>query len=113
MVRLRVGEVARVGGNASDRRERRPDRSRPCDRGRRTMTFRERAHKIAVNQSKQAVKLLDRTASDFLSMPWPNLDAVVAGMSAGDIWFIGGFSGDGKTTALTSAVDCWYEAEKR
>lgn len=75
--------------------------------------FRDRAHKIAVNQSRQAVKLLDRTESDFLSMPWSNLDAVVSGMSEGDIWFTGGFSGDGKTTMLTSAVDCWYEAGKR
>jgi len=41
------------------------------------------------------------------------LDDLVGGMSAGDIWFLGGFSGDGKTTIMTSAVDRWYDAEKR
>lgn len=75
--------------------------------------FRARADAIARNQTRKAIKLLDRTEDDFLRMPWSSLDQVVSGMSAGDIWFIGGFSGDGKTTALTSAVDCWYEAGKR
>lgn len=75
--------------------------------------FRARAAYIARAQTNDAIKLLDRTADDFLTMPWPSLDEVVSGMAAGDIWFIGGFSGDGKTTALTSAVDCWYEAGKR
>jgi KaiC/GvpD/RAD55 family RecA-like ATPase len=75
--------------------------------------FRSTAEHIGRKQTESAIKLLDRTDSDFLRMPWGTLDDVVSGMSAGDIWFIGGFSGDGKTTALTSAVDCWYEAGKR
>jgi hypothetical protein len=75
--------------------------------------FRSRAATVASLQTKSAIALLDRTESDFLRMPWETLDGVVSGMSAGDIWFIGGFSGDGKTTALTSAVDCWYEGGKR
>lgn len=75
--------------------------------------FTDRAAAVASIQTKQALKLLDRTESDFLKMPWPSLDEIVAGMAEGDIWFLGGFSGDGKTTALTSALDCWYESEKR
>lgn len=64
-------------------------------------------------QTRKAIALLDRTDADFLRMPWGDLDAVVSGMSEGDIWFVGGFSGDGKTTAFTSALDSWYEAGKR
>ncbi len=75
--------------------------------------FRDRAQLIAERQTQSAIKLLDRTAEDFMSMPWGGLDEIVGGMAQGDIWFIGGFSGDGKTTALTSAVDCWYERGKR
>jgi hypothetical protein len=75
--------------------------------------FRANAARVASIQTEQAIRLLDRTPSDFLRMPWDSLDGIVSGMAAGDIWFLGGFSGDGKTTALTSAVDCWYEAGKR
>jgi KaiC/GvpD/RAD55 family RecA-like ATPase len=75
--------------------------------------FRDRAALIASLQTRNAIKLLDRTESDFLQMPWKAVDAAVSGIAEGDIWFIGGFSGDGKTTALTSAVDRWYEQGKR
>ncbi len=78
-----------------------------------TDDFRERAARVAASQTKSAIRLLDRTAADFMRMPWVALDSIVGGMAAGDIWFLGGFSGDGKTTALTSAVDCWYEGGKR
>lgn len=77
------------------------------------MTFRERAATVAARQTKAAIDLINRTRDDFLWMPWPALDEIVAGISEGDIWFVGGFSGDGKTTAMTSALDCWYEAGKR
>jgi KaiC/GvpD/RAD55 family RecA-like ATPase len=75
--------------------------------------FRDRAATVASIHTKQAIRLLDRTAEDFLSMPWGAIDALVSGIPEGDIWFLGGFSGDGKTTALTSAVDRWYEGGKR
>lgn len=78
-----------------------------------SINFRDRAATVASLTTHSAIKLLDRTAEDFLRMPWRALDEIVSGMGAGDIWFLGGFSGDGKTTALTSAVDCWFEAGKR
>lgn len=75
--------------------------------------FRSRAATVAAIVTLDAIALLDRTDSDFLRMPWGALDEVVSGIADGDIWFLGGFSGDGKTTALTSAVDRWFEAGKR
>lgn len=75
--------------------------------------FRERAQTVAQIQTGKAIALLERTATDFMHMPWPSLDSVVGGIAEGDIWFVGGFSGDGKTMALTSAVDCWYGQGKR
>lgn len=75
--------------------------------------FRKRAAYIAQKQTEEAIKLLNRTASDFLRMPWGHLDDLVSGIGEGQIWFLGGFSGDGKTTALTTAVDCWFEQGKR
>jgi KaiC/GvpD/RAD55 family RecA-like ATPase len=75
--------------------------------------FKARAATVASLQSRGALKLLERTESDFLSMPWPSVDALVSGIAESDIWFLGGFSGDGKTTFLTSFVDCLYESSKR
>jgi KaiC/GvpD/RAD55 family RecA-like ATPase len=39
--------------------------------------------------------------------PWPSLDAVVSGLPPGAIWFVAGFSGNGKTTFLTSLCYEW------
>lgn len=75
--------------------------------------FRSRTQAVAEITTKSALALLDRTADDFLHVPWASLDDLIGGMPAGNIWFIGGFSGDGKTTFLTSAVDQWYESGKR
>jgi KaiC/GvpD/RAD55 family RecA-like ATPase len=75
--------------------------------------FRARAATVNALTTQGAISLLNRTREDFLWMPWPALDDLVAGIADGDIWFLGGFSGDGKTTAMTSALDCWYEQGKR
>jgi hypothetical protein len=75
--------------------------------------FRDRAAKVASLTARKAIKLLDRGPEAWLRMPWDSLDAYVAGMSEGDIWFVGGFRSDGKTSWLTSALDCWYESGKR
>lgn len=37
---------------------------------------------------------------DWLHLPWPNIDAIVDGIGEGEVWFVGGFSGAGKTTWL-------------
>ena len=39
-------------------------------------------------------------ASSWLHMPWSTVDALVGGIGAGHVWFVGGFSGHGKTTFL-------------
>lgn len=36
----------------------------------------------------------------WLHLPWSTLDALVGGIGEGNVWFVGGFSGHGKTTFL-------------
>lgn len=36
----------------------------------------------------------------FLHLPYAEVDALVGGIGAGNVWFVGGFSGHGKTTFL-------------
>lgn len=67
----------------------------------------------ASNQIVEADSALDRDSRHFLHMPWPTLDGLVGGVAKGEIWFVGAFSGHGKTTFLTSALDAWYEGGKR
>lgn len=57
-----------------------------------------RAH----DQAIEAIDAIRRPAGDYLHMPWRPLDALVGGMPPGDVWYVGGYSGDGKTTLLTS-----------
>jgi hypothetical protein len=44
-------------------------------------------------------KLYDGPES-WLHLPWSTLDALVGGIGEGNVWFVGGFSGHGKTTFL-------------
>jgi KaiC/GvpD/RAD55 family RecA-like ATPase len=48
-------------------------------------------------------------ASAYLHLPWSTLDALVGGIGQGSVWFVGGFSGHGKTTLLIDAVAKWLE----
>jgi hypothetical protein len=64
----------------------------------------------AVGQASEALHDIKRDRSDFLRLPWNTLDSVVGGIGKGEVWFVGAYSGHGKTTFLTSALDAWYEA---
>lgn len=67
----------------------------------------------AEEQAREADKALRRKAEDFLHLPWSGLDVLVGGIAPGDVWFVGGYSGNGKTTLLMSALDLWFEMGKR
>jgi hypothetical protein len=62
----------------------------------------------AVGQASEALHDIKRDRSDFLHLPFKSLDAVVGGIGKGEVWFVGAYSGHGKTTFLTSALDEWY-----
>lgn len=68
---------------------------------------------VASDQITEAGSALNRDARHFLQMPWPTLGGLVGGVAKGEIWFVGAFSGHGKTTFLTSALDEWYKGGKR
>lgn len=62
------------------------------------------------DQTIEAVEAVGRKAESYLHFPWRALDDLVGGMPPGDLWYVGGFSGHGKTTFLTSLVLDWVEA---
>ena len=53
---------------------------------------------VAQTDEAQDALCLERDA--WLRLPWPSLDDVVGGIGLGNVWFVGGFSGNGKTTFL-------------
>jgi len=61
-------------------------------------------HDNALEHAKDALGAIAREASEYLHMPWPELDGLVGGIAPADLWYINAFSGDGKTTFLTSLV---------
>lgn len=54
----------------------------------------------AVAQTDEATDALFLERDAWLRLPWPSLDDVVGGIGGGNVWFVGGFSGNGKTTFL-------------
>jgi KaiC/GvpD/RAD55 family RecA-like ATPase len=66
----------------------------------------------AGEQTVDATVTIQREATDFLHFPWAALSDVVGGIGPGEVWFVGAYSGHGKTTFLTSALDCWFEQGK-
>lgn len=68
---------------------------------------------VAADQVCDALIALERPAHHFLRMPWPSLNALVGGIQPGAVWFLGGFSGNGKTTLLMTLLDLLYQSDKR
>lgn len=66
----------------------------------------------AKDQAADAINDIRRSPDSFLHLPFTALDEIVGGIGAGDIWFVGAYSGHGKTTFLTSALDAWFEQGK-
>jgi hypothetical protein len=65
------------------------------------------------SQICDALALVDLPPDAFLHWPFGELDALSGGMAPGDVWFVCAFSGNGKTTFLSSALDAWFAAGKR
>ena len=56
------------------------------------------AARAAVEQTDAAVDALFQEPKDFLHFPWEGVDELCGGIGPGNVWFVGGFSGNGKTT---------------
>lgn len=56
------------------------------------------------DQATDAKEAVLRPVDTFLRLPYVALDQLVGGIAPGDVWFVGGFSGNGKTTLLLSVV---------
>jgi KaiC/GvpD/RAD55 family RecA-like ATPase len=68
-----------------------------------------RPHPLSVmaDQVGSALHDVSLEAEHYGHFPWPSLDAVVSGLPPGAVWFVAGFSGNGKTTFLTSLCYEW------
>lgn len=66
---------------------------------------------IADQVGTAEAKLYDGPES-WLHLPWASLDAVVGGIGEGNVWFVGGFSGHGKTTFLMDATARWLGEDR-
>lgn len=64
----------------------------------------------AASQVSDAMADLNVPADAYLRWPWPELDALYGGMAPGTTHYVVGFSGMGKTTMITSALDRWERA---
>lgn len=67
----------------------------------------------AHEQVKGVYDDLAREPEDFLRWPWADLDAMTGGLADGTVWFVCAFSGAGKTTFVTSAVNAWLDQGRR
>lgn len=67
----------------------------------------------AANQIAEAVSHLDRHPDTLVRWPYPELDRLSGPMGPGEVWFVPGFSGGGKTTFIVSAIEAWRQAGKR
>lgn len=67
----------------------------------------------ANDQRRDAFGAIDIPDERFLHLPWRSLDDVVGGIAPGQVWFVGAYSGHGKTTFLMSALDEWFNQGKR
>lgn len=63
----------------------------------------------AREQSDFAIEGASREHTQFLHFPWRAVDDLTDGIGQGELWFVGAYSGHGKTTFLMSALDAWFE----
>jgi KaiC/GvpD/RAD55 family RecA-like ATPase len=60
-------------------------------------------------QVSDAKDSLRRPDADWLAWPWPDLTTLAGRMKPRDVWFVCGFSGNGKTLFVSSAIQRWIE----
>jgi KaiC/GvpD/RAD55 family RecA-like ATPase len=64
-------------------------------------------------QVRDAVHELDRCADSYVRWPWAALDEVYGGMGRGQLHYVVGFSGLGKSTFIASAILRWAAQGQR
>lgn len=68
---------------------------------------------VAADQVGDAYAAMDRDPASFVHFPFRDVDQLVGGIPPGDVGFIAAFSGLGKTTFVTSAIERWVDAGKK
>lgn len=71
------------------------------------------ANYSAVIQAEDAFRAISRTQDKFLKLPFRALAEAIGDIPEGDLWYAGGFSGDGKTAFFTSLALALADAGKR
>jgi len=61
-------------------------------------------------QVMSAIGNLKRDDADWIAWPWPDLTTLCGRLKPRDIWFVCGFSGNGKTLFVSSAIQGWIAA---
>ena len=68
---------------------------------------------MASDQIVDATLELDRHADTYLRWPWKALDELYGAMAPGQLHYVAGFSGMGKTTFISSAMGRWVEQGRK
>jgi KaiC/GvpD/RAD55 family RecA-like ATPase len=66
----------------------------------------------AFEQTIDAANRLTLKPEAYLHFPWPAIDSLIGGVAPEDVWFLAGFSGNGKTTFLINLVDEYLRADR-
>ena len=68
---------------------------------------------VAADQIVESHLELDRHEDTYVRWPWPALDALYGGMAPGQLHYVVGFSGLGKSTFIASAIRRWVEQGRK
>jgi hypothetical protein len=71
------------------------------------------ANHSAVFQAEAAFRAISQPADKFLRLPFQALSDVIGDIPEGDLWYVGAFSGDGKTAFFTSLALALIEQGKK
>lgn len=71
------------------------------------------ANHAATFQAEDALRAISQPAEKFLRLPFQTLSDVIGDIPEGDLWYVGAFSGDGKTAFFTSLALALVEQGKR
>lgn len=67
---------------------------------------------VAGDQVFEAFAEMDRPLDEYMHFPFKAVDELVGAIPPGDVGFIAAFSGMGKTTFVTSAIQRWVDSGK-
>jgi len=74
-----------------------------------TSAFSQEHDREAQGQVQDALDSLYRADDDWVPWPWPDLTGLMGRMKPRDVWFVCGFSGNGKTLFVSSAIQEWIK----